>query len=356
MTNLSSLRRGRWFNSTILKTSFSIIIFFSNTRLQQSFAHNQHLRSSSSSQQQHENNQESIDALESYHRSLQISKPADRLPRPRPPQNFDVEPVMHTFYQRIDPKVHKKYGGMTDKSDSDLLLTWEAAWKAAGWKVRILTLEDAKSHPNYKRFDQLLDLDKMPFGYYDKLCFIRWLAMAAVGGGFMADYDTFPIRSFSKMKSMPRNGKLTVYDTVRQGGVPSVVSGSGDEFDRIAHSLLYNALQVGVREEFWSDMLALMDVYQKDKDVYLLFDQVLKGNVALEGVKKGLKSMRECKSVVGGNFAVHFSHFSITTSVSRGFLSKEKGAADRSQIADDFLKEWAKSCPELLTQKITIGG
>lgn len=346
----------------IFKVPLSIFIFFSQARLQQCYAHNQHLRSSSSTQQQqhqhqqYEHKSEIVHTFEDPHRSLQVSQPADRMPQPRPPQNFDVEPVMHTFYQRIDPKVHKKYGGMTDKSDADLLLAWEAAWKAAGWKVRILTLEDAMAHPNYHQFDQLLDLEKMPFGYYDKLCFMRWLAMAAVGGGFMADYDTFPIRSFSQLKRMPRNGKLTVYDTVRQGGVPSVVSGSGDEFDRVAHDLLYNALQVGVREDFWSDMLALMDIYQKNKDVYLLFDQVLKGNVALEGVKKGLKSMRDCKSVVGGNFAVHFSHFSITTSVSRGFLSKEKGAADRSQIADDFLKEWAKSCPELLAQKISIGG
>lgn len=250
----------------------------------------------------------------------------------------DERPVMHTFYNRIDPNVHHKYGGMTDESDAQLLLVWEAAWKAAGWKTRIVTLEDAKKHPDYEKFDKLLDLEKMPFGFYDKLCFMRWLAMAAVGGGFMSDYDTFPLRYFAKMKDLPRGGKLTVYDTVRSGGVPSVVSGSGKEFDRMAHALLYNTLQKGVREEFWSDMFALMDVYTTDNDVYLLFDQVVKGNAALAGVKNGLSSLRECKAVVGGNFAVHFSHFSITDSVAKGHLPKGQGAADRPKIADQFLK------------------
>lgn len=271
--------------------------------------------------------------------------------------------IMHTFFHRIDPTEYHKYGGMTDESDTNLLLTWEAAWKASGFQTKIVTLEDAKHHPAYEKFDRLLNLEKMPFGYYDKLCFLRWLAMAAVGGGFMSDYDTFPVRSFSKehmtMKDLPNDGKLTVFDTVRLGGVPSVVSGSAAEFDRIAHSLLYNNLQVGVREKFWSDMLALMDVYQKNSDEYILTDAVLKGNNALSGMDKHIvrgteSTLRSCRTVVGGNIAVHFSHFSITDSVEKGYLPAGTSPSDRPKVADEFLRDWATACPDLLNEQYII--
>lgn len=271
-------------------------------------------------------------------------------------QDSNEQLVMHTFFQRIDPELYHKYGGMDDQSDADLILTWEAAWRAAGWKTRVVTLEDARKHPNYEKFDKLLDLEKMPFGYYDKLCFLRWLAMAAVGGGFMSDYDTFPLLRFAPVSDIPRGGKLTVYDRVREGGVPSVVSGSADEFDRIAHQLLYNALQVGVRKDFWSDMMALMDVHKKNRDEYLLFDQVLKGNVALAGRSNGLSNYADCKAVVGGNFAVHFSHFAITAAVEKGHLDASNKASDRPKIADQFMKDWASSCRQLLAQEYYIGG
>lgn len=275
----------------------------------------------------------------------------------------DAPLVMHTFFHRIDPDEYHKYGGMTDASDTKLLLTWESSWKAAGFETKIITLEDAKHHPAYEKFDKLLNLEKMPFGYYDKLCFLRWLAMAAVGGGYMSDYDTFPLRSFSsdhmKMRHLPNEGRLTVYDTVRNGGVPSVVSGTAEEFDRIAHSLLYNNLQVGIREKFWSDMFALMDIYQKNPEEYVLEDQVLKGNAALNGMHthmvRGTEStIRECRMVVGGNFAVHFSHFAITDSVEKGLLPHGKSAADRPEIAEDFLRDWTKACPDLLKEQYVI--
>lgn len=160
-------------------------------------------------------------------------------------QAVQPKPVMHTFYARIDPEKFHKYTGMSDEADSQLILAWKAAWEATGWETRILTLDDAKLHPDYDKFDKLLDLEKVPFGYYDKLCFMRWLAMAAVGGGWMSDYDTFPLRRVvfqDNVNEMPYGGRLTLYDRVKAGGVPSVVSGSRKEWDRLAHLILYNTV------------------------------------------------------------------------------------------------------------------
>lgn len=258
-------------------------------------------------------------------------------------------PVMYTFYNRIDPNKYHKYTGMTDEADAKLLLTWKSAWRAAGWNPKILTLEDAQTHPDYEELDEKLDLDVVPFGYYDKLCFMRWLAMASVGGGWMSDYDTFPLRGLEDT-SIPNGGKLTLYDTVRAGGVPSVVSGSAEEYARIAKLLLINTMKKGVQEKFWSDMLALHDIHQEDSSVFNVKDEVLKGEKALTG-KGNLNSFRDCNVLVGGNWAVHFSHHSITEGIALGLLPREDSALDRPQVAHDWLSEWADSCAEIQQSK-----
>lgn len=258
-------------------------------------------------------------------------------------------PVMHTFYNRIDPKKFHKYTGMTDEADAQLLLTWKEAWRSVGWEPRIVTLEDAQAHPLYEEFDQRLDLASVPFGQYDKLCFMRWLGMAAVGGGWMSDYDTFPLRGL-KDTSLPKNGKLTLYDTVAAGGVPSVVSGSAEEYTRIAKQLLENTLEKGVKKEFWSDMLSLMDLHQQDPNVFDVEDQVLKGERAFEG-KGHFDTFRDCNQMVGGNWAVHFSHHAITEGVALGLLPVTESAMDRPRVAHEWLAEWADKCREIQQSK-----
>merc|ERR1712071_506152 len=67
-----------------------------------------------------------------------------------------------------------------------------------GWTPKILTVDDARKHPRFEEYNKMLD-DVPLDGYsgyrsgYNRLCYLRWLAMAAVGGGFMSDYDTVPL-------------------------------------------------------------------------------------------------------------------------------------------------------------------
>ena len=123
-------------------------------------------------------------------------------------------PMMHTFYEN------------SDVGEDDLLEYWKEAWNEAGWDTVVLTMEDAKKHPYY---DEMFSVIDPIWGMtYNGLCFYRWLAMAASGGGWMSDYDLFPT-NFPKeegfMDSLPNRGDFTSF----YGHVPSLMSGREDE-------------------------------------------------------------------------------------------------------------------------------
>jgi hypothetical protein len=48
----------------------------------------------------------------------------------------------------------------------------------------ILTMEDAKQHPEFDQFQATIQNFTMT--EYDMMCYYRWVAMAAVGGGWMS--------------------------------------------------------------------------------------------------------------------------------------------------------------------------
>ena len=90
---------------------------------------------------------------------------------------------------------------MTDEQDSDLLLLWKEQWEKAGYTAIILTEQTLKS-PNFetlgevtqKRYELIQSkLEALPVDDFGKVVFRRWLAMAAIGGGWFSDYDSFPL-------------------------------------------------------------------------------------------------------------------------------------------------------------------
>jgi hypothetical protein len=78
------------------------------------------------------------------------------------------------------------------------------------------------------------------------------------GGGFMADYDTFPLAWVSE--TLPHDGRMTIYEPTGSGGVPSLLSANQNEWFRFAWALVENAVQHKL-ESHWSDMKALQDIY-----------------------------------------------------------------------------------------------
>jgi len=283
-------------------------------------------------------------------------------------------PIMHTFFEPIEEKektgskeINRGSGMSTPEAHAKLLEAWQNAWEEAGWTTRVLTLEDAMAHPKYEEVRE--SLGRGIFSEYDKLCFMRWFAMVSAGGGWMSDYDLFPLaeniplnimgkiadqkyhryaplRNINSSKwannggvPLPNDGKFTVYDN--GGTAPSLLSGSKKDWDRVARGLI--KLEEYHLEGFYSDMLALDDYDESyPQDIAKEYSVVWSLAHVMSGVRK-----IECENVWGRKnkfWAVHFSHYNVNDSLLRGVLEKGLGRDDRPQIAIDFLHDWKQQC------------
>ncbi|CAE7267339.1 gly-3, partial [Symbiodinium sp. KB8] len=102
--------------------------------------------------------------------------------------------------------------------------------------------EDAKTAANFSQFHHDL-ATKVPLGgnkMYDYHCYMRYLAMAEAGGGWMSDYDVIPTW-FPPDTDLPNDGRFTSY----QNHVPALLSGRQDEWYRMADTLLTLAVSKG---------------------------------------------------------------------------------------------------------------
>jgi len=159
-------------------------------------------------------------------------------------------PLMFTFFQ---PKDYFR------DEHRNLLEVWGEAWSDAGWEPVILNLGDAMRYPKYDQFLRklLVHVNGTRFydgqGKYNLYCYLRWVAMASVGGGWMSDFDTLPLYSKPSF-TLPNNGYLSIYND----HVPNLVSGSAAEWNRMAVIMFDNYIKNSNNgTEFWSDMLEM---------------------------------------------------------------------------------------------------
>merc|ERR1712157_517036 len=253
-----------------------------------------------------------------------------------PPVSNEIvgSPAVATSTTR--PKMHTFFTPVSAKPDLDLLEVWKKTWEDAGWEPVVLTLDDARGHPDYRSFIAALEMAEHKLKDYDRMCFLRWLAMANSGGGWMSDYDTFPLFSRAKLdgNNLPNDGQFTCYSR----HVPNLVSGSEEEWSRMVQLLYYSyKLHPDV---FWSDMLALLEVhdwlsgyvYQKDsislEKVYI--DELRSEN----GIERPFALSAKCEVLLNMR-AVHFSHADCERV---GFCQK-----DRS-VASKWIEAWKEKC------------
>lgn len=243
-------------------------------------------------------------------------------------------PVMRTFYGRL--RNDDRNTGMNDVADRRLLEEWHASWRAAGWDTKVLTMSDVVSHPDFEEFDRTLN--ENVDNAYDRLCFLRWLAMSSVeGGGWMSDYDVIPLPTERRQDTvLPHDGRLTVYEYTLDGGVPSLVSGSAEEWYRVARLLLRKSTDPDVG----SDMFALIWYHHNEPGSYKVVNKVIKGHVPLSGRITGKKMCSAFK----GNIAIHFSHAAIRAGVTKGLLDKNIGPESRAQVSTEWIKNWINLC------------
>ena len=155
---------------------------------------------------------------------------------------LDTKMPRATHIRRIDdleggagekPKIFtytESVPGLPD--NSSLIELWKKSWAAQGWAPVVLGRQDAMKHPLYAgllpRFKALPTVNPPQ---YELACYLRWLAVAAAGGGWMSDYDVI------NYGFAPRPAEVGTRVWGGGGGpCPCLVSGSADDFTETARA------------------------------------------------------------------------------------------------------------------------
>ena len=239
-------------------------------------------------------------------------------------------PIMHTFYEE------------SDAGEKDLLELWKQAWDEAGWDTVVLDLEDAQKHPYYGEMFSVIDpLWGMT---YNGLCYYRWLAMAASGGGWMSDYDLFPT-NFPKeegfMENLPNGGNFSSFEA----HVPSLMSGSDDEWLRVTKLLIDALKEDRVESPFKSDMLTFKQL--KVEGIHDVQFDVPEYNL-MKGYMYKKRGEVDCKNV-DASHAIHFSHYQTllayeTSTLPYNLREGENLFSNREPAIKRFLEDWGEQC------------
>jgi len=223
---------------------------------------------------------------------------------------YSNRPLIFTFLQ---PIIHNDFD-----DELELVKVWKEAWSEAGWTPIILNIDDAMNHPEYDLLVSklLVHVEGTQFyngsDKYNFYCFIRWVSMAVVGGGWITDFDVLPLYSKPSF-TLPNNGTLSIYNN----HVPCIVSGSAIEWDRIAKSM-FNNFDTNSHhgKKFWSDMLEIEKLMRIEGKPLRLFETKEISSVygKNDEDENGLVSnpynlYDKCDSFDGFR-AIHFSHMS----------------------------------------------
>lgn len=144
-------------------------------------------------------------------------------------------------------KVYTFFGNVPAFSHEDsyrLLMLWRERWAAVGFEPIVLNEHIASRHPMWGDYRMRCSLlPSLNPQWYDQLCYWRWLAMAQVGGGIMADYDCIPYNT--EEFSSPA-GILPHTLVCLQGHVPALVYGSDRAYLEICKGIM--KYEVGRRD------------------------------------------------------------------------------------------------------------
>lgn len=133
------------------------------------------------------------------------------------------------------------------EDETKLILRWRRSWMAHGFTPIVLNQWSIMKHPLYQELtEKIKQLPSVNPPSYDAACYLRWLAMANIGGGIMTDYDVMnygwtPQLTIGKHhKSKSELAKMLSSGTLHcmQNHVPSVVVGDGSAFLNMAMHIL----------------------------------------------------------------------------------------------------------------------
>ena len=255
-------------------------------------------------------------------------------------------PIIYTFFHL---KLKRDMKEDIDKTHKRMLDAWKEAWSSRGWDPIILDLDDARKHPDFDKYnDQFKDLtpnDAFIFGgSYNHMCLMRWLAVAAQKeDGWMSDYDTFPMNiRIEDGLDLPNSGTFTSFEK----HVPSLMSGSASEWERVSKEILDRVLRAfdekGAKVKY-SDMLAMMDIYRESG--YTAYVSVRKV-AGYPYIEMGKMNCKLTKNVL----AVHLSHAYTDRAIEDGIIPELGNHEQRYVYSNLVLSDWREQCsPDIET-------
>lgn len=156
-----------------------------------------------------------------------------------------------------------------------LCLHFLKVWRSAGFDPFILTEHDARKHPLFEKLHEAVS--KFPTTNpksYEESCYMRWLAMAQVGGGILCDLDVAPIKSGKWLQTLVtkqlHSGRLGVLQ--KKNVCPSLVIGTAENYEDQAW--LFANYRPPADLKHTSDMIRLESRVMENPDAVDLYDLV----------------------------------------------------------------------------------
>jgi len=257
-------------------------------------------------------------------------------------KNEQKRPKIYTFFEM---KLRRDGVMDWDGKHDEMIDHWTNTWTRRGWDARILTLEDAKKHRDFQKYSDIImrltpDKSFIYGGSYNYMCLMRWLAVAAQGeDAFMSDYDTFPFHiKPADGLYLPNGGKFTVYDRF----VPSLMSGSAEEWDRLAIGVVERVLKHFQTKGFkarYSDMYSLESLWLEspDRDKFYISER------KVESYPYEERGKLDCDRTQN-TLALHLSHDMTQHAVEDGLISDEYHEKNRYKMFNVIMHDWTNQC------------
>jgi len=171
-----------------------------------------------------------------------------------------------------------------------LVTLFRHRWEDAGWTPFILNEWIAMKHPYFEEYNRAISaLPSVNPDGYERACWMRHLALAQVGGGYMADTDLihYPVKEEITLAEMEAP-RLQMFDL----HTPSLIYASKEVAEKLCREFAsgkWGKRDIGGREHY-SDMYALEDLgaiendgTMADPERYLIEHHDLVRNYGTEG-------------------------------------------------------------------------
>lgn len=219
-----------------------------------------------------------------------------------------------------------------------ILAIWEKNWRDAGWEPIILTETHARKHPEFERYRKAFEaMPTVSPKDYEMACWLRWMAMAVIGGGFMIDYDVLSNGYEGGHWMLKGDGKLPLIMSANNP-VPCAVIGTREQYQNAIDAFLTCSIGTEQGKPHLSDMLAVQA---------LKFPAV---DICREFGKPGWKEAK----------LIHFSHASVRGNRSKPMDEFATGAQpivakhENDRDTGFFTAEYQPTSAECIAQLVEL--